>query len=262
MLRGMYAAASGLEAMTVSQDVTAENLASLNQPGYRARIPVYQTFEQILNQVQPNRPPTPFAPVAPTPQPYVSAGPSLWGVQPVAIYNDFRSGARKYTGNPLDVAPADDFTYLVVQGPGGPLLTRDGALTLSNLNELITVGGLYVVGQGGRIVIPPNASRIDISYDGFVTADGVQVGQMLLANVNNPGALQRVGNTLFSGPIPTGQTIPGTVNIRQGYLEQSNTSVVTGIISLITNLRYYEANQRALRSLSDAVALNTRPQQA
>ena len=132
MLRGMYAAASGLEAMTVSQDVTAENLASLNQPGYKARVPVYQTFEQILNQAQAN-PPTPFAPVAPTPQPAVAAGPALWGVQPVAIYNDYRSGARKYTGNPFDVAAADDFTYFVVQGPGGPLLTRDGALTLPAL---------------------------------------------------------------------------------------------------------------------------------
>jgi flagellar basal-body rod protein FlgG len=258
----MYAAASGLEAMTVSQDVTAENLASINQPGYRARIPVYQSFEQVLNQAQPAPAGGPFAPVAGTPQPYVSAGPSLWGVQPTAIYTDYRSGPRKYTGNPFDVAPADEFTYLVVQGPGGPLLTRAGALTLSNLNELITVGGLYVVGQGGRIVIPPTASRIDISYDGFVAADGIQVGQMLLANISNPGSLQRVGNTLFAGPIPQGTPIPGTVNIRQGFLEESNVNEFTGIISLITNLRYYEANQRALRSLSDAVTLNTRPQQA
>ena len=48
MLRGMYAAASGIEANLIQQEVTTENLAYSNVPGFRRRGAIFETFESYL----------------------------------------------------------------------------------------------------------------------------------------------------------------------------------------------------------------------
>ena len=262
MLRGMYAAGSGLEANLISQEVATENLAHSNVPGFRRRGAVYETFESFLPQ-----PPGPAAaapqlaldpaglgPVAP-PTTYGE----LWGTRPSFLFTDFTPGGVNYTGNPFDVAAADT-TFFVVEGPNGPLLTRNGAFMRNDLGELVTRTGLRVRGEGGRIVIPTEARVITFGREGTVLGDGVEVGRIQLVNVPNPTALIRVGNSLFQGPLPAGQPVPGTVRIEQGYLEQPNSNVVIDMVTMMSGLRHYEATQRALRALSDAVGQNTRPQ--
>ena len=89
-------------------------------------------------------------------------------------------------------------------------------------------------------------------------ANDQQVGQLRLAQFPNPQVLRRVGSTLFTGP-PGPPPTPGTVRVEQGYREASNVQVVNEMISMMLGMRYYEAAQRALSSLSDTVAQNTRP---
>ena len=48
MLRGLYAAASGLEANLINQDAITENLAHANVPGFKRQGAVFETFEPIL----------------------------------------------------------------------------------------------------------------------------------------------------------------------------------------------------------------------
>ena len=50
MLRGLYAAASGLEANLINQDAITENLAHANVPGFRRQGAVFETFEPLLAQ--------------------------------------------------------------------------------------------------------------------------------------------------------------------------------------------------------------------
>jgi flagellar basal body rod protein FlgG len=262
MLRGIYAAGSGHEANSINQDLITENLAHANVPGYRRRGAVFEPFEQILTQAAgpPGVPPLAQGPRGnrPQPPPVVSTDNLLWGTQPSFVYTDFRPGPLQYTGNPFDVAATGN-TFFVVDGPNGPLLTRNGQFTIDNVGDLITRSGLIVAGGGGRIVIPTSASEVTIGPEGLVLADGAQVGQLLLATVADPTGLLRVGDTLFQGPVPSGPPIPGTVHVEQFYLEQANTDVITDMVTLISSLRHYEAAQRALRSLSDAIGQNTRP---
>lgn len=264
MLRGMYAAGSGLEAGLINQEVIAENLAHSNVPGYRRRGTVFETFESYL-------PLPPGAVAAPqlaqgpfgnVPQPALVPGPGgqLWGTRPSFVYTDFTPGPLSFTGNPFDVA-AVDTTFFVVDGPNGPLLTRNGSFMLSDRNELITRTGLRVQGEGGRIFIPTDARIVTFGREGDVIVDGVRIGRIQLVNVPNPTALVRVGNSLFQGPAATGQPLPGTVRIEQGYLEQGNANCVTDMVTMMSGLRHYEAAQRALLALSEAVAQDTRPQQ-
>ena len=47
--------------------------------------------------------------------------------------------------------------------------------------------------------------------------------------------------------------------IVQGFRELSNVSPAEAMVGLIAGSRFYEASQRVLRAISDALQLNTRP---
>ena len=51
-----------------------------------------------------------------------------------------------------------------------------------------------------------------------------------------------------------------TPNVRQGYRESANLEVATEMVNMIRGARYFEAAQRVLRTLGEAVQMNTRPQ--
>ena len=95
--------------------------------------------------------------------------------------------------------------------------------------------------------------------DGLLYANGAEVGRLELATFQDPRALRRAGTSLFEGPAP--QTPPpGSVRVEQGYREGSNVQVVNEMVSMMLGMRYYEAAERALRSLSDTVSQATRPE--
>ena len=51
-----------------------------------------------------------------------------------------------------------------------------------------------------------------------------------------------------------------TGRVIQGSRELSNVSAVEELVAMLVGMRHYEASQRALRSISEAVAQNTNPQ--
>ena len=96
-------------------------------------------------------PPTGAAPQAPRSYLYLEPGP------------------LQQTGNPLDVAISGD-AFFVVQGPNGPLYTRNGSFELGPGGELRTRGGGYPV--AGAITVPPDAGTVTVGSDGTVVPTG------------------------------------------------------------------------------------------
>jgi flagellar basal body rod protein FlgG len=245
MLRGLYSATTALLAADDNHEVVAQNLAHADVPGYRRQGASFTTFAQALAQVDPNR---------------TLSEEDLYGTAASRFYTNFDTGPMQVTGNPLDVAANGD-SFFVIQGPDGPLYTRNGSFTLNNQGQLLTKDGRTVSGTAGPITIPPNASNIVVATDGTVSADGVPLGQLRLARFPDPTVLERVGTTLFRAP-PGVQPQAGTGTVLQGYREGSNVQVVTEMVSMIAGMRHFQASQRALRALSESLQLSTRPQGA
>lgn len=240
MIQGFYSAATALDAAAQNQDVVAQNLAHATMPGYRRRGMALETFDRALSQTDPgNR--------------------ALWGTRPSNFFSVFEQGPMPFTGNPLDVAIQGGDSFFVVQGPNGPLYTRNGVFQLTSQGELQTKGGLPVAGDNGPITIPSGTAQITIAPDGTVLADRVPRGRLQLAQFANPNGLIPAGTTLFAAP-PGVAPETSTARVEQGYREESNVQAVNEMVSMILGLRHYEAAQRALRSLSDAIELRTRPQ--
>jgi flagellar basal body rod protein FlgG len=241
MIRGMYSAASGLVAASEQQEVTAYNLANATAPGFRQRGLAFQTFDQVLGRA-----------VAPTGD--------LYGTAAAGAYHDFRPGPIQQTGNPFDLALTDPDTFFVLAGPNGPLYTRNGTFTRDAQGRLVSPGGYPLRGSNGPITVPPDAAKVLIGTDGSITADGQPLGTVSLARFGNVRALTAAGPTLYTAPPAAGLT-PATGGVAQGAREGSNVQPADAMVRLIIGSRYYDAAQRALRSMSESLQLNTRPQQ-
>ncbi|MCY2927179.1 MAG: flagellar basal-body rod protein FlgF [Planctomycetota bacterium] len=167
---------------------------------------------------------------------------------------DLTPGAMTFTGRPLDVALGGT-GFLVVETPSGEFYTRNGTLSLNSQRQLVDGAGRTIAGEGGPIVLPPQASEatIQISADGSVAAAGQAVGKLKVVTFDDPQSLRPVGQGCFAAV--GGGAVPATnPKIAQGFREGSNVSPVEELVGLISVTRLYEANIRTLKTLDERLA--------
>lgn len=212
------------------QDAAAQNLAHASKPGYRREM---LRFEASGNADD-------------------FFGPS------VSVHADQTPGGFEQTGNPLDVAISGSGMF-VIDGPGGSMYSRCGVFQLNSEGQLVTPEGLAVQGLSGSITLPANAQSIEISDDGSVKADGQEVDKLRVVEFDDPTQLQRVSSSGFAASKGVEPTNVDRPHLHQGVREMSNTTAVQEMVQMTTGLRQFEATQRALRAIGDAIGLTTRP---
>jgi Flagellar basal body rod protein len=88
-----------------------------------------------------------------------------------------------------------------------------------------------------------------------------EVGQIQLARFVNPAGLQSIGRNLFVATFASGEPQVGTPglegfgSIAQGFLEMSNVKVVEEMVALITALRAYEVNSKAIQTADEMLSI-------
>jgi flagellar hook protein FlgE len=278
MMRGMFAAISGLKTHQVMLDVTANDIANVNTIGYKS---ARTTFKDALSQMQRG------ASGAVGTSAGSNAAQIGLGVQLASIDNLMSGGSLQSTGNSLDVAiqgdgffrvglfTAADVAASAVQAPAvaTPLdvsnisYTRAGNFTRNQDGFLVTQDGYYVVGrnaagQEAALQVEPGATGVAIGEDGalsYIPAGGgarKTVGYISLASFPNAAGLERQSNNRW---IPSGNSgvetagLPGTGgtgNLMAGAIEMSNVDLAQTFTSMITAQRGFQANSRVI-STSD-----------
>ncbi|MDG2285788.1 MAG: flagellar basal-body rod protein FlgF [Alphaproteobacteria bacterium] len=151
----------------------------------------------------------------------------------------FEPGAVANTGNDLDIAISGPGFFGVDDG-SGVKYTRNGALSLSPDNQLITREGHAVVDEDGApIVIPLEGGKIEIGRDGSVSAGAEIIAKVLVAEFKSLHLMQKNGDSLFEtteAPLP-----PDNSTILQGNLERSNVTPVKELVRMIDIQRSYDA---------------------
>ncbi len=250
MIRALFSAASGMAAQQMNVDNIAHNLANANTVGFKSR---RAQFQDLLYQsvIQPG--------AAAGQQTVVPTGLQLGlGTRPSSNEVIFTQGSFSQTDNPLDLV-IQGRGFFQVRRPSGELAyTRAGAFHLDRDGNMVTSDGNPLE---PAITLPPDAQSITIAQDGTVSYSqpgqtaAQQAGQIQLASFQNPAGLNSLGGSLYtptdaSGDptvgVPGGQEGMGTV--MQGYLEQSNVSVVEEFINLIVAQRGYEANSKVVQA--------------
>jgi flagellar basal-body rod protein FlgF len=241
MLAGFYSMATGMRASEQLHDVIAENLANVSVPGYRGQVLTHETFEEAMQGA------------------LDSPSPEGHGTLVSQISSDFTPGPTAHTGRTLDVAIGGG-GFFEVAGPEGPLYTRNGVFFLNQQSQLVNSDGMPLQGEGGPITVPGNLSteRIHIAQDGSVSGDGAVFGKLRVVQFDDPNQLERKGNTLFAAP-PGVNGVPSEASIMQGVREMSNVSAVGEMVRMIWASRHYEAAQRAMKTLDQAIGQVTDP---
>ncbi|MDW8130124.1 MAG: flagellar basal-body rod protein FlgG [Bryobacterales bacterium] len=253
MIRALYSAASGMTAQQMNVDNIAHNLANAKTVGFKAR---RAQFQDLLyqNLVQPG--------ASASAQTVVPSGLQLGlGTRPASNEIIFTQGNFQMTGNPLDLV-IQGRGFFQVRLPSGELAyTRAGTFHLDRDGNIVTMDGDPLEPQ---ITLPPDAQTITIAPDGTVSytqpgQTAAQIaGQIQLANFPNPAGLNSIGRNLYTPTDASGDPIVGNPGgqeglgtLLQGYVEESNVSVVEEFISLIIAQRAYEANARVVRAADE-----------
>jgi flagellar basal-body rod protein FlgG len=248
----LLTSATGMSAQQTRVEIIANNLANVNTPGFkRSRA----HFEDLLYQTVRDAAIVGGIDAQSVPAVQIGRGTRLSSVQRIDA-----QGPIEMTGRPLDVAIEGD-GYFQVQLPNGMIAyTRDGSFSISDQGVLVTSGG-YTVIPG--IAIPPEAGEISISRSGIVTVtmanspEPLEIGRIELARFPNPSGLRALGENLYAETAASGMPTVGYPQedgfgrLVQGSLEASNVEIVREMVDMISALRAYEINSKAVKASED-----------
>jgi len=239
MIRGLYVAADGMLAQTIKQDVLAGNLANVSTSGYRKDTSAIHGFRSVLSDEA-------AAIAAEYPTELEWQEPLFLGV---TARTDFSSGTLEATGDPCDLALEGE-GFFAVETPTGTAYTRAGAFSLTQDGDLVTSQGCAVLGEDGPIQIAGDS--FEVASDGRVTVDGQTVDRLKVVTFADPSVLQKAGAGLFTAPADA-EASDSEAAVRQGFLEGSNVNAVEQMVAMITGLRAFEANQRAIAAQDETL---------
>ncbi len=233
MYKGIYIAASGAVLKQTQLEVITQNMANANTTGYKKDS---ISFTDYLFQAQAGA-----APDGRTMSDYS------------ALKTDFSNGTMVKTGNSLDIA-VDGAGLIALEGGK---YTRRGDLKKDSEGYLSTHDGVKVLGGGGPILLPADATEISIDLEGKISI--MQPGSSIPSEVDtirivefDPAAQKsRIGSGQFT---VTGSEITSTSGVKQGFLETSNVEAVKEMVRMIESMREFESYQKIIQVFDETTA--------
>lgn len=253
MIRALFSAASGMNAQQLNIDNIAHNLANANTTGFKQS---RTQFQDLLYQhlIQPG--------TAAGSQTTVPTGLQVGlGVRPSSNEIVFTQGSFALTNNPLDLVIQGKGFFQIRRPSGDIAYTRSGNFTLDRDGNVVTNEGNLLEPQ---ITVPTTAQDVNVAADGTVSytipgqTAAQKAGQITIAIFANPSGMNAIGSSLYTPTDASGEPTvaapgaqDGTGTLMQGYLEQSNVSIVDEFINMIMAQRTYEANSRVVKSADE-----------
>jgi flagellar basal-body rod protein FlgF len=166
-------------------------------------------------------------------------------------WTDFSQGVLTPTGNALDLALSGK-GFFAVNGPNGPLYTRNGSFQLSPSGQLTTGDGYAVLDTGGQPIQSQSQAPIEVGADGSVTQSGETLGQLQIVDFPDASLLQKLGNSYFMPSDPKTAPAPATdTTVQQGKTENSNVAPAESAVRLVALMRQFEMLQKAITITTD-----------
>ncbi|MBI1336361.1 MAG: flagellar basal-body rod protein FlgG [Phycisphaera sp.] len=255
----LHSAASGLSALSTNIDIIANNLANVNNNGFKGE---RANFEDLLYQekLQPgvenangDQRPTGL---------YVGLGTRITSTQ-----TNFTTGSPVETGGDYDmmINGAGFFPVAILEQFGsGVAYTRAGNFAVNRDGEIV-LGNADGPRLEPPITVDPNATNISISTDGRVSGlvpgntEPTEFGQVQLANFTNAGGLKPIGKNLYIETAASGppvETTPGDGSlgtILHRFQESSNVDPVRELIELIKTQRAFEMNSQTIQAADQSL---------
>jgi flagellar basal-body rod protein FlgF len=155
------------------------------------------------------------------------------GPHALSVVKDESVGRLYNSGNPLDFALATQ-GYFQVKTKNGTKLTRDGRFKLDKNGNLLTLEDDKVLSKDGLPIkfnkVPQSLSDIKVAINGDITALDQDTKKM--TKVASLGAVSNNGSLIEE------------MDVRQGFVENSNVKMHEEVFKLVPVRRNFEANRQ------------------
>ncbi len=256
----IYSAASGALVQEARLEVLSNNLANINTIGYKEDKAVFsnympgdqnRTTSTDPDLVDPEDPSTFF--------PYLESNSQ---VKFEGTKTSFEQGPLRRTGNALDFAIFGNGFFCVEDGDGNQKYSRKGNFSINEDGDLITQGGLIVVGKnGGKITLTGKNISVDgkgnisVNKEGDISSGGTKVGSIKIIDFDKPYSLIKEGGTLFAPANETVKEIDAEdYQVRQGFTELSNVDPIKVMTEMIEVHRAFESYQKIMKTMDETVS--------
>ena len=251
MVKGLYAAYTGMVEEQRRLDVLSNNLANSDTVGFKKEGTVNQAFrKQLALRIKDSGN-------------YMTAkgvGDIRLGDKVAEVYTNYDQGSFKITDVPSDIAISGKGFFAISHtnkaGERSIKYTRDGNFTVDVNGYLRTGTGDYVLNrygatnssntEGNFVKVNP-LKPYSIGQDGSIIQNNTVVGNVGLVDFNNYDYITKFGDNLYEVKEGVG-IIPATATLEQGVLETSNVNVIDEMVNMITIQRAYEAGQKMIQT--------------
>lgn len=231
MDNGIYIALSRQLALFRDMAATTNNIANTNTTGFQAEKIIFSELLKKDNNLG-DRNTMAFA-------------------NDVSSYRYVQDGARKVTGNPLDVA-LEGAGYFMVETPNGIRYTRAGNFTMDAEGTLVTQEGYPVLDAARQhIEFPPDATDIQIGQAGNIAVNGAEFGLLGVAKFENPQLLTQTANGLYTSEIEPEVALEDEIKMSQGTLESANVQPVVELTHMINVSRDVANTAKYIETIYD-----------
>lgn len=226
-----------MQMLSRAQEVTADNLANINTPGFKGSTLFYRLMKDNVDGVQTER----TVPMQQT---------------------DFSQGELEHTGNKFDLGLSGEGFFMVEDGSEN-YLTRDGRFRLDTDGYLVNSSGARVQGDSGDIYIPEyfktedlygNDSSLIIAKDGTIRINDQVHDKIRIVEVEDTSKLERRGNAYFSVNDPDMLQDNSTAEVMQGYYEKGNVVALHEMVDMMKSMQMFESQQRAINSTDETLS--------
>lgn len=221
------------------QDVTANNLANINTPGFKGSKVFYRMVQEQVNGKAVSRP---------VPSQQV----------------DMTQGVLEPTDNMFDFGIKGE-GFFMVEGRNGNQLTRDGRMHISTDGYLVDSEGSRVIGESGPIHIPQylkaaentgNEVKVEVARDGTIRLNDEVLDKFRIVRVEDTSKLERMGSNYFSGKEDL-LIEDQSSTVMQGYYEAGNVDPLNEMVDMMQTTKLFEMQQRAIRTTDEMLGQAT-----
>lgn len=250
MLKGLYTAYTGMINEQHRMDTMTNNLANADTVGYKKEGATSQSFDAVLAVKLKDE--------SVGVQNVKRIGYNNPGVMIGENYTDFTQGSFRVTDNTYDLALAGQGFFAIEftnkAGETSTMYTRAGQFTLTREGYLVTEDGDYVLDTQNRRIQLDTLTDASIRNDGTISQNGVDVARIQVTDFEDYNYLEKYGENLYR-PVQGATIIPADAQVKSGYLEMANVSIVSEMVNMISITRAYESNQKIIQTYDSSLEI-------
>lgn len=234
MIRGLFAATEGMITQYKKLDLIGNNISNINTAGYKENGVTMTDFGAELTKRSTDG---------------KDIGTMPYGVALGKESVDFSQGTLKSTNINTDLGIEGD-GFFAVESPtgGGVKYTRSGDFSVDGQGYLALPTGERLLASNGT-ALRVGGTNFAVSSDGTVTLANGTTAKINLYTTANTNTIT-LGKDGFYG-IPGATAATG--QIKQGWLEDSNTDMIDNMTEMMASTRTFQSCQEAFKISNETV---------